>query len=140
MQEKRSMNRGPTAHDLVLSAGELHNIRRMVQPPEITDTQAARLALKKLSDDKISRWPNTLAARRKHKEEARSRRLKAEEDARLANDKRLAAERALDRKVRIERANRMIYEQTDRMKVLRSKRMMADIQKHREKQVKSKKR
>jgi hypothetical protein len=111
----------------------------MVQPPEITDTQAARLALKKLSDDKISRWPNTLAARRKHKEEARSRRLKAEEDARLANDKRLAAERALDRKVRIERANRMIYEQTDRMKVLRSKRMMADIQKHREKQVKSKK-
>ena len=47
----------------------------------------------------------------------------------------VAAARALDRQRRIDRANRTIYERTDRMKVLRSRRMQADILKQREKQL-----
>ena len=51
----------------------------------------------------------------------------------------LAAGRAQERKARIERANRMIYEKTDRMKVLKSKLMFTDINAHRARQVEQKK-
>ena len=75
---------------------------------------------KALSDARVATWPNTLEAMRRNKDIARERRLEAEEAERLKEDKRLAAARAQERKIRIERANRMIYEKTDRMKVLKS--------------------
>ena len=123
-----------------ISRHELFAIQQMVAPPEERETIWDRKReLQKKSTDKVSRWPNTLAARRKHKEAARSLRLAQLEADRRVNDKKLAEERALDRKKRIDRANRTIYERTDRMKVLRSKRMSVDILKHRDIQIRQKK-
>ena len=122
-----------------ISRRELMNIKAMVAPPVHTDHQKDKLERKALSDARVSKWPNTLEAMRRNKEEARQRRLDAEEAERLKEDKRLAAVRAQERKVRIERANRMIYEQTDRMKVLKSQLMFSDIVAHRDRQIEEKK-
>lgn len=122
-----------------MSRRELHNIKMMVAPPIHTDHQKDKLERKALSDARVAKWPNTLEAMRRNKDEARNRRLEAEEAERLKEDKRLAAARAQERKIRIERANRMIYEQTDRMKVLKSNLMFADIVAHRDRQVEEKK-
>ena len=116
-----------------ISRYELYNIQQMVAPPEERETIWDRKReLQKKSNAKVAQWPNTLAARRKHKEEARSVRLAKLEADRRVNDKKVAKERAVDRQRRIDRANRTIYERTDRMKVLRSKRMSADVLKHRD--------
>lgn len=113
-------------------------IQRMVSEPEHTDHMRDKLDRKKMCDARVSQWPNTLEAMRRNKEAARERRLVNEEAERLKEDKRLAAVRAQERKVRIERANRMIYESTDRMKVLRSQLMFTDINAHRDRQVQQK--
>jgi hypothetical protein len=119
---------------------ELYMMQQMVAPPEERETIWDRKReLQKKSTARVSKWPNTLAARRKHKEEARSVRLAELEAGRRVNDKKLAKERAVDRQRRIDRANRTIYERTDRMKVLRSKRMSVDILKHRAIQIRQKK-
>jgi hypothetical protein len=124
-----------------ISRRELFEIQQLVAPPEERETIWDRKReLQKKCQARVSQWPNTLAARRKHKEEARSKRLAALEADRRVNDKKLAKERALDRQRRIDRANRTIYERTDRMKVLRSRRMQADILKQREKQIQQKSR
>lgn len=122
-----------------ISRQELHNIKMMVAPPVHTDHQKDKLERKARSDARVAKWPNTLEAMRRNKEEARARRLEAEEAERLKEDKRLAAARAQERKMRIERANRMIYEQTDRMKVLKSQLMFSDIVAHRDRQIEEKK-
>ena len=122
-----------------MSRRELHNIKMMVAPPIHTDHQKDKLERKALSDARVAQWPNTLEAMRRNKDVARERRLEAEEAERLKEDKRLAAARAQERKIRIERANRMIYEKTDRMKVLKSNLMFADIVAHRDRQVEEKK-
>lgn len=126
---------------LHLSRSELAEIQSLVAPKQKQTSLLARKAeLQKLSKSRVEKWPNTLAHRRKMKEQARSVRLAKLEADRRENDKTLARERALDRQQRIQRANRMIYERTDRMKVLRSRRMLADILKHRKKQISQKKR
>ena len=122
-----------------ISRQELMDIHRMVAPKEKTDHMKDKLDRKARSDARVSKWPNTLEAMRRNKDEARDRRLAAEEEERLKEDKRLAAVRAQERKIRIERANRMIYEKTDRMKVLKSKLMFTDINAHRARQVEQKK-
>ena len=74
---------------------------------------------------------------RRNKEEARQRRLDAEEAERLKEDKRLAAVRAQERRVRMN-GPIMIYEQTDRMKVLKSQLMFSDIVAHPDRQIEEK--
>ena len=55
---------------------ELYMMQQMVAPPEERETIWDRKReLQKKSTARVSKWPNTLAARRKHKEEARSIRL-----------------------------------------------------------------
>ena len=79
-----------------MSRRELHNIKMMVAPPIHTDHQKDKLERKALSDARVAKWPNTLEAMRRNKDEARNRRLEAEEAERLKEDKRLAAARAQD--------------------------------------------
>merc|ERR1719240_1383502 len=83
--------------------------------------------LKKISDERVSHWPNTLEATRKKKENFRF--IKAEQDEKQRQEvDRQEAE--LQKKLRIDaikRANTILYEQTDKMKNLRSCQMYCDV-------------
>jgi hypothetical protein len=91
--------------------------------------------LKEKSDDRVQHWPNTLAAQRKAKLDWKVERETNEEAARRVQDQ---AEAELARKTRVDairRANSLMYEQTDRMKFLRSQQLYTDVIADREDQV-----
>ena len=102
-----------------LGRHEMKEIRDLlhtdVQPPR----ELQRRRLKDLSTARVAKWPNTLAAIRQKKEEARATRETKEEAERRVVDREEAERRAADRKEKIDRANGIIYSQTDKMKVLR---------------------
>jgi len=101
-------------------------MRKMVQAPVLTDTEAKRRHLSDLSQARVSKWPNTLSALRIAKERARELRLKKEEEERVALDKIEAKRRAEERAKRIQAANEIIYSQTEKMKQARGVLMLND--------------
>jgi hypothetical protein len=90
-----------------------------------------------VSDDRVEHWPNTLAAQRRAKLDWKKERAEKEEEARRVVDQK---EAELQRKTRVDaikRANTLMYEQTDRMKFLRSQQLYTDVIADREDQVSS---
>ena len=78
-------------------------------------------------------------AGRKNKEAARLADAEAEESARRETDRAEAAARAAARRARIERANRKLYDETDRVKSFHSSLLLSDVLKEREAQIEHKK-
>jgi len=90
---------------------------------------------KELSDSRVENWPNTLAAQRKAKLDWKKESLQKEEAQRRKTDQ---EEATLQRKLRVDRikkANQLMYEQTDKMKFLRSQQLYTDVIADRQDQV-----
>jgi len=120
----------------VLSRSELERMRSYTRPDAPTATETRRLRLKALSDDKVKNWPNTLEAMRKKKENWKQERMAEEETARREIDRQEAALQKTKREAAISRAKTIMYEQTDKVKNLRSQQMYSDVLYEREEQIK----
>lgn len=81
---------------------------------------ARRAELKHLSQERLKHWPNTLEAMRKKKENYMRDKRDQEENARREVDRQEAEIRKQARMETIKRANNMLYDQTDKMKMLKS--------------------
>lgn len=68
-------------------------------------------------------------------ERARQQRLEDEERARVVIDQEEAELKRKSRQLQIERANKMLYDETDRVKAFHSRLLMSDILKEREEQI-----
>lgn len=110
-----------------ISRSDLERIKNSVKPETQDSFKDRKAELKKKSEDRLQHWPNTLEALRKKKESflkdkedalEEQRRKVDEEDAELKKQQRLEA---------IKRANQLLYEQTDKMKVLRSEELYAKV-------------
>ena len=114
----------------VLSSKELDRIRNSVGPEDATTPGALKAAkrneLKRLSNDRLKHWPNTLEAMRKKKESFIRDKRDKEENARREVDRQEAEIRKQARMETIKRANSMLYDQTDKMKMLKSQLAYAD--------------
>jgi len=127
----------PELNDAVLlSSGELKNIsfRARSTGQERSQKQLDRERLHELSNARKAKWPNTIEANRERKDRLRQEKLDAEEAMRVEIDKEEEALQAEKRRLAIERANKMLYDSTDRVKALHSKLMLADVMQEREKQ------
>jgi hypothetical protein len=82
----------------------------------------------------MSTWNNTLEARRRQKEQARQAKIDDEEKRRQVMDREEAAFQAAERKKAIQRANTLLYENTERVKAFGSKLYISDVLKEREMQ------
>jgi len=102
----------------------------------VSNENQKRNELKKRSNDRKSRWPNTLDAIRVKKDKAREERAAKLEKERQEVDKSEALLQKTKRMEAIERANSLLYEQTDKMKQLRSKQLESDVLYDRQNQVK----
>lgn len=111
----------------VITRGELERMRKSTQPVLVTDAEARRRHLKMLSDEKVKSWPNTLQAMRKKKENWKKERLEAEEEARKKIDREEAELQRERRAAAIDRARKIMYEQTDKMKNLRSQQLYSEV-------------
>lgn len=122
----------------VISRNELQRMRQSVREPVISNTEARRKQLKELSDSRVAHWPNTLEASRRKKDNWKREKLQAEELERQRVDR---EEAELQKRLRIEaikRANTILYEQTDKMKNLRSQQMYMEVLSDRERQIERK--
>lgn len=112
---------------VILRGSEVNRIRSSIHDPVQTDKEARRQALREKSQQRTDKWPNTLEAMRRKKDNWKKDREEREEKRRLAID---ANELRLQKEARlrqIERANQLIYNQTDKMKTLRSKMLQCDV-------------
>lgn len=113
-----------------ISKAELDRIRGSVadtQQLESTMEKEDRKRLKELSDTRAAGWPNTLQAQRARKERARQERANAEEAERQEIDRQEAMLRADQRRQQIERANKILFDETDRVRGFHSTLQKADI-------------
>ena len=120
----------------IVPASELERMRLSVLPKKPMDHgEKARLARKQLSEDRKSKWPNTLDAIRIQKDRAMKEREDILEAERQEVDRKEATLQKKKRMAAIERANMLLYEQTDKMKNLRSQQLYADVIRDRDHQV-----
>lgn len=97
--------------------------------PKVQDTGRSqrREELKKMSDERVKHWPNTLEALRLKKESSMREREAIAELKRQEVDREEAELRRIARLEAIRKANDLLYEQTDKMKMLKSEKLYADV-------------
>lgn len=113
---------------VTFSRTEFEKLKQSISPiAEDTSKIDLMKKRKQLSEEKIKNWPNTLEALRKKKESY----LKDKEDKLEAErqevDLKEAELRRSNRLEAIKRANELLYEQTDKMKNLRSQQLYSDV-------------
>lgn len=122
-----------------LTRGQLDSIRTRVLDQQQDHKLEESLRLKSLSDERAAKWPNTLQAQRARKERARIERMAAEEAERVEADRAEAEIRAEHRRIQIERANKILFDETDKVKALHGKMLQSDAIKENEALVEFKK-
>ena len=116
------------ASTTILTKEELLRMKNSILPSTINQNRETKnLKLKQLSNERVKNWPNTLEALRKKKESYTREREELEEIKRQEIDRQEAELRRKTRLDAIDRANSLIYEQTDRMKYLRSQELLSDV-------------
>jgi hypothetical protein len=122
-----------------ISQADYEGILSLVEKAPRTAGERRREEMKRMSDDRMAKWPDTLQAQRKRKEDAYLARLRKQEEERIAldevEDKRLAAER----QAKIDYAAKTIYRNTDKIKLLASAELLSECLYTRDKQVQLKK-
>jgi len=133
----------PTAGSMpsVIGANEYANMefRARATGAEKSEKQQDRARLHELSNARKAKWPNTIEANRERKERVRQEKLDVEEALRKEIDAEEEALTVEKRRLAIERANKMLYDSTDRVKSLHSKLLLADVMQERERQIELKK-
>ena len=71
---------------LCISSNEMERLRSFTRPPPKKEEDLRNEHLKKLSEDRVKNWPNTLAAQRKKKEQWKEIRAAEEEADRVKVD------------------------------------------------------
>lgn len=131
---KAVANGQPPPSCAVLSAGELNKFEKLCAPPNQAE-QERRAELRKVSDERVAHWPNTIEASRLKKERARKERLEAEEARRVIIDQEEKALQDAQKESAIRKANLLLYEENDRIKNFKSKLFLATVLDEREKQL-----
>eukprot|EP00873_Tetraselmis_striata_P023274 jgi/Tetstr1/443538/TSEL_031542.t1 len=111
----------------VITQSHLDTIRQKVSPgTSQNQTIQDKKTRKGMSDARAAKWTNTIDAQRLHKERMREEREAAAEEERKKDDVRQARIRAEERRQQIERANKMLYDETDRVKAFNAKLLHSD--------------
>jgi len=126
---------------IVISVSDLDRIKLCVGGATSTQTGgplATRAQAKELHDLSLARaktWNNTLEGSRRKKADEKRKKLELEELERQKVDSEEAKIQLDQRKATIERANKLLYDESDRIKSFHSKMMMCDVLAEREAQV-----
>jgi len=124
---------------LVISSRDLDRIKQTVGAGQgtlsFTSKADRATALHAKSQARAKSWSNTLEGSRRKKAEEKRKRLEAEELERQRVDAEEAKIQLDQRKATIDRANKLLHDESDRMKSFHSKMMLCDVLAEREAQV-----
>lgn len=101
----------------------------------VANWESERAQLSKTSKDRAAKWGNTIAAQRRQKEEAKKAKVEQVEMGRRELDRQEAEIRARKRADAIERAQRMLYEDSDKVKTFSSGMLLSDVIEERQAQI-----
>jgi len=125
------------AAGLVISASDLTRIKQTVGAPSagtFTSQAERAAALHRKSQARAKSWGNTLEGSRRKKAEEKRMRLEMEELERQRVDAEEAKIQLEARRATIDRANKLLHDESDRMKSFHSKMMLCDVLAEREAQ------
>jgi len=124
-----------------LSGNELHHYLRLASLDDTqTNVQAERrAALKAQSQSRYAHWTNTIDAQRRQKKLDRLARLEAEEKKQQELDRQESDYREQQRRAILDRANRLLWQETDKVKQFHGGMLLASVLKEREAQIELKK-
>ncbi|CAD8068563.1 unnamed protein product [Paramecium primaurelia] len=94
-----------------------------------------KMELHAKSQERVKRWPNTINALRKKKDQTRFERFKADEEERRKQEEEEALYQAQVKQEILEKANRQIYEANPRVRQFQSKLLITDVIQERDAQV-----
>ncbi|QDZ17655.1 hypothetical protein HOP50_01g01620 [Chloropicon primus] len=123
----------------VLGQSDLFRMIETVKPRKATEEKREKLELKKKSEARAAKWPNTISAQRAKKEKLRRARLDVEEDERRKIDAIEAEIMAESRRLQIDRAKKKLYDNNDRVKALHSSLLLSEVLDERVSQIEYKK-
>ena len=131
--------RGQGQSTTVLGVSDLDRMRadaaRSIHETTVNEWESTRKELSKKSSARAAKWGNTIAAQRRKKEQAKKDRLEKIEMGRRELDKQEAEIQAMQRKDAIERAQRMLYEDSDKVKTFSSGMLLSDVLEERQAQI-----
>ena len=104
-----------------------------------TALPSKREHLKQMSDARVTGWTDTLAAKRKAKLDWKADKARQDEEQRRVQDAKDAARHQRVRAVTLSNADRLIREQTERVRQFRSQQMLVDTLDTRDRQLEEKK-
>ena len=124
----------------VISREDLNRIISTVEGNQSTESCDAsrREQLKQISDSRVAGWKDTLAATRKAKIEWKAEKARQEEEKRKVLDAEEAAIREKQRRDSLSHANRLLREQTEKLRQFRSQQMLVEAFNTRDFQIKEK--
>jgi hypothetical protein len=122
---------------VVVSGGELGHFMRLASLDDASHNEAAlrRTAMHAQSQARYSKWSNTLEAQRMKKKQDRVLRLEAIERAQQAIDREEEAYQEAQRRVVLDRANRLLWQENDKVKQFHGGLLHAAVIKEREAQI-----
>ncbi|KAK9790741.1 hypothetical protein WJX73_007368 [Symbiochloris irregularis] len=119
----------------IISKSHLEAIRAKAAPPPPNVVDEEALRLKALSEEKASRWPDTLQAQRRERDAARKQRLDEEEAVRQELDRREAELRDEQRRHLAEQAQTALWEQSALARAVRSQLLLSEVMAERQTQI-----
>lgn len=132
------------ANQVVVTFAELERIKQTLLPENErsgggttsqAEAQTRSMNLHKKSQARAKTWSNTLEGSRRKKAEEKKRKMELEELDRQKVDAEEAKIQLDQRKATIDRANKLLYDESDRMKSFHSRMMLCDVLAEREAQV-----
>mmetsp|Transcript_44204 Transcript_44204/g.104651 ORF Transcript_44204/g.104651 Transcript_44204/m.104651 type:complete len:473 (-) Transcript_44204:110-1528(-) len=135
------------AAGIVITASDLNRIKQTLLPEaersldggvSLAQSKEVAMSLHQKSQARAKTWTNTLEGSRRKKAEERRRKLELQEFERQKVDAEEAKIQLDQRKATIERANKLLHEESDRMKSFHSKMMLCDVLAEREAQIRLK--
>jgi hypothetical protein len=118
----------------VISINDFLRIRNTIIPPSKDDDDRKKhdTILKTFSDGKVKQWPDSVEMAKKTKLESRKKVFFEKEMEKRKVDEEERKFQELEKKVVIDRANKMLFENQDPVKSFHSKLLMCDVMKERD--------
>jgi hypothetical protein len=130
--------RRKAAAPLCISSNEMERLRSFTRPPPKKEEDLRNEHLKKLSEERVKNWPNTLAAQRKKKEQWKEIRAAEEEAYRVKVDNEERELREAAAAKAYAKAKYLKFENQDKTKFLRAQQLYSDCVYERQEQIREK--
>ncbi len=118
----------------ILGLGDFLRIRNSIVPPEKEEDERKRFdqSLKKISQNKMREWPDSIEMAKKNKLESRKKIFFEKEMEKRSIDEQEKKFQEKQKEIVIERANKLLFESQDPVKSFNSKMLLSDVLKERE--------